>query len=248
MIVLPAIDLRDGRCVRLEQGDYARETVFSGDPVAMARRWQSAGAEMLHVVDLDGARAGQVTQRNAIAAIVAALDIPVQVGGGVRTEEHAASLFNVGVSRVVVGTAAVEEPEFVARLLHAWGAGSIVVGVDARDGMVATRGWLETSDVAAEDLIVEMRERGVRHVVYTDIARDGMLTSPNFAATARAAAQGVAVIASGGVASREHLDQLAAIPGVEGAIVGRALYTGDVVLGRGEWRVDPHAVLESDQA
>lgn len=241
MIVLPAIDLRDGRCVRLEQGDYARETVFSDDPVAIAQRWQAAGAQMLHVVDLDGARAGEVRQLAAISAIVDALTIPVQVGGGIRTADHAAALFSAGVARIVVGTAAVEDPAFIARLLHTWGAERIVVGVDAREGVVATHGWLRTSGMPAEDLIVEMRERGVRRVVYTDIARDGMLATPNFAATARAAARGVAVIASGGVAAREHLVRLAAIPGVEGVIVGRALYTGDVVLAPGEWTIDARA-------
>lgn len=246
MIILPAIDLRGGRCVRLEQGDFSRETVFSDDPVAMAQRWQSAGAHMLHVVDLDGARDGQVSQLATIAEIVAALTIPVQVGGGIRSAEHAAALFSIGVSRIVVGTAAVEDPELVSALLRQWNAERVVVGVDARDGMVATRGWLETSTVPAEDLIVEMRERGVRRVVYTDIARDGMLSAPNVPATARAAARGVAIIASGGVATRAHLNQLAAVPGVEAAIVGRALYTGALTLADHEWQLDARNPLEGD--
>jgi phosphoribosylformimino-5-aminoimidazole carboxamide ribotide isomerase len=244
VIILPAIDLRDGRCVRLEQGDYARETIFSDDPVAMARHWQAAGAPILHIVDLDGARDGSPSQLDTVAEIVSALDIPVQVGGGVRTEAHADALFGVGVFRIVVGTAAVEEPELIARLLRAYSPQRVNVGVDARDGMVATRGWLHTSERPAEDFIVEMRERGVRRIVYTDIARDGMLTAPNFAATARAAARGVAVIASGGVATTAHLHQLAAIPGVEGAIVGRALYTGDVELSAEDWVIDARGSQE----
>ncbi|RIK38169.1 MAG: 1-(5-phosphoribosyl)-5-((5-phosphoribosylamino)methylideneamino)imidazole-4-carboxamide isomerase, partial [Chloroflexi bacterium] len=180
--------------------------------------------------------------------IAAALDIPIQVGGGIRTSDHAAQLFAAGVARVIIGTAAVEDPDLVARLVHERGAERIVVGIDARDGMVATRGWLETSGIPAEDLIVTMREHGVQRVVYTDIARDGMLSAPNFMATARAAARGVRVIASGGVATRAQLERLAAIPGVEGAIVGRALYTGDIVLDGTDWRFEQPLNLESSPA
>ena len=239
LVVLPAIDLRGGRCVRLVQGDYARETVFSDDPVEVARGWQAAGARMLHVVDLDGAKDGAPAQRDVIGAIVAALDVPVQVGGGVRTAEHAAALYDAGVQRVVVGTAAIEQPELVDTLLAGYGPERVVVGVDARNGLVATRGWTETSDVTAKALIEGMRKRGVRRVVYTDIDRDGTLVAPNFDAIARIGRLGVAVVASGGVASRDHLRQLATIPGVDEAIVGRALYTGDVVLSGDEWVVAP---------
>jgi phosphoribosylformimino-5-aminoimidazole carboxamide ribotide isomerase len=235
VIVIPAIDLRGGRCVRLVQGDYARETVFSDDPVEVARGWAAAGATMLHVVDLDGARDGVPSQRDVIAAIVAALPIPVQVGGGIRTVEHAATLLDGGVWRIVLGTAAIEQPELVDALLERYDAERIVVGVDARDGMVATRGWTETSDVAAETLVDDMKARGVRRVVYTDIERDGTLVSPNFDAIERIASRGLAVVASGGVALREHLDALAAIPGVDEAIVGRALYTGDIALQGPDW-------------
>lgn len=238
MLVIPAIDLRGGRCVRLVQGDYARETVFADDPVEAARGWQAAGARMLHVVDLDGAREGVPAQRDVIGAIVAALDIPVQVGGGVRSVAHGAALFGAGVARVVIGTAAIEQPEIVKTLLADYGPERVVVGVDARDGMVATRGWTETSDVPAEALIISMREQGIRRVVYTDIERDGTLVSPNVEAIVRVAGLGVAVVASGGVASREHLRQLATIPGVDEAIVGRALYTGDVVLAGNEWVIE----------
>lgn len=238
MMVIPAIDLRGGRCVRLVQGDYDRETVFSDDPVRVARGWQELGARMLHVVDLDGARDGVPSQRDVIGAIVAALEIPVQVGGGVRSFEHARALYDAGVRRVVIGTAALEQPELVDELLGAYGPDRVVVGVDARGGMVATRGWIETSDVPAETLIADMRDRGVRRVVYTDIERDGTLVSPNFEAVARIGELGVAVVASGGVASREHLEVLAGIPGVDEAIVGRALYTGDVTLHGDDWVVE----------
>ena len=239
LTVIPAIDLRGGRCVRLVQGDYERETVFSDDPVKVALGWQAAGARMLHVVDLDGARDGVPAQRDVIGALVAALDIPVQVGGGVRTVEHGAALYDAGVERVVIGTAAIEQPELVDRLLAAYGPERVVVGVDARDGLVAIRGWTTTSDVTAEALIEGMRERGVRRVVYTDIDRDGTLVSPNFDAIARIGRLGVAVVASGGVATRAHLWRLATIPGVDEAIVGRALYTGDVVLSGDEWVIAP---------
>lgn len=241
MIVIPAIDLRDGRCVRLIQGDYDRETVFSDDPVQVARGWQEAGARMLHVVDLDGARDGVPSQRDVIGAIVAALDIPVQVGGGVRSFEHAVALYDAGVRRVVLGTAAIEQPDLVDELLREYGPERVVVGVDARGGMVATRGWTETSGVPAESLITDMRDRGVRRVVYTDIERDGTLVSPNFEAIARIAGLGVAVVASGGVATRTHLEQLAMIRGVDEAIVGRSLYTGDVALNGDDWVVEGHA-------
>ncbi len=247
MIVLPAIDLRDGRCVRLFQGDYGRETVFSDDPVAVARRWQSAGARMLHVVDLDGALDGVPVQRETIARIAAALDIPVQVGGGIRSREHALALLGDGVARVVLGTAAVESPALVDTLLAEAGAERVVVVVDARDGLVATRGWTETSAIPAEDLVRDMRSRGVRRVVYTDIGRDGTLDAPNIEATARIAALGVGVIASGGVSRREHLDALAAVPGVEAAIVGRALYTGHVRLEGDEWVVEPGTGVGDDE-
>lgn len=241
MIVIPAIDLRGGRCVRLTQGDYARETVFDDDPVAVARRWQSAGGTWLHVVDLDGARDGIPQQRDTIAEIVSALDIPVQVGGGIRTRTHAEDLFSIGVARVVLGTAAVSNPQLVTDLIQSAGAERVVVGVDARDGLVATQGWLETSSVRALDLIRRMGANGVQRVVYTDIERDGMLTSPNFDAVAEAASLGIDIIASGGVSNRMDLFRLALIPNVEAAIVGRAIYTGDVVLNGAEWVVDRDA-------
>ena len=235
MIVIPAIDLRGGKCVRLTQGDYQQETVFDDDPLAVARRWEAAGAGWLHVVDLEGARDGVPQQRETIAAIVEALAIPVQVGGGIRSRSHASDLFEAGVARIVLGTAAVNDPQLVLDLLAEHGAERIIVGVDARDGLVATQGWLETSSVGALDLIKRMRDAGVQRVVYTDIERDGMLTSPNFEAVAEAAGLGIALVASGGVSKRSDLERLATIAGVEATIVGRALYTGDLVLGPGEW-------------
>lgn len=237
MIVIPAIDLRGGKCVRLTQGDYDRETVFDDDPVAVARRWQESGASWLHVVDLEGARDGLPRQRDTIAAIVDALDIPVQVGGGIRTLSHASDLLDAGVRRIVLGTAAVSNPQLVRDVIQARGAERVVVGVDARNGLVATQGWLETSSVNALDLILSMGEAGVQRVVYTDIERDGMLTSPNFDAVAEAAGLGVAIIASGGVSRIDDLTRLATIDGVEAAIVGRALYTGDLVLQPGGWDI-----------
>ncbi|MCO5178096.1 MAG: 1-(5-phosphoribosyl)-5-[(5-phosphoribosylamino)methylideneamino]imidazole-4-carboxamide isomerase [Thermomicrobiales bacterium] len=239
MLVLPAIDLRGGLCVRLYQGDYNQETVFSDSPIAVARGWQDAGARMLHVVDLDGARDGLPVQRETIRDIATALDIPVQVGGGIRTRDHALALLNDGVARIVLGTAAIEQPELVADLLSEAGPERIIVGVDARDGMVATRGWTTTSAVSAESLVSDMIARGVQRVVYTDISRDGTLDAPNIDATARIAALGVAVIASGGVSQREHLTALAATPGIEAAIVGRALYTDHLQLATDEWVVEP---------
>lgn len=238
MIVIPAIDLRGGRCVRLLQGDFARETVYGDDPVQMARRWQEAGATMLHVVDLDGAREGCPAQAAIVSAIARALTIPVQLGGGLRTLDHLAEAFAGGVTRAVLGTAAIEDRGLLTAALDRWGAERIVLGLDARAGLVATRGWIETTAVRATELARELADLGVRHVVYTDIGRDGTLHEPNYAAlTEMADASGLSVIASGGVARREHLAALAALPGIEAAIVGRALYTGDVALGPGEWAV-----------
>ena len=239
MIVIPAIDLRGGRCVRLMQGDFARETVYGDDPVQMALRWQAAGATMLHVVDLDGAKAGYPAQAAIVSAIARALTIPTELGGGLRSLDHLAAAFAGGVARAVLGTAAIEDRDLLTAALDRWGAERIVLGLDAREGMVATRGWIETTAVRATELARELAALGVRHVVYTDIGRDGTLHEPNYAALRELAeASGLAVIASGGVARREQLAALAAVPGVEAAIVGRALYTGDVALGPGEWEYE----------
>ncbi len=227
--VIPAIDLRGGKCVRLYQGDFAQATVFSDDPVAVARRWESSGAPRLHVVDLDGAASGLPAHTAVIQAIVRAVSIPVQVGGGLRTMDALAQALASGAGRAVLGTVAVEEPAFVAMAVARFGT-AIIVGVDAREGMVATHGWLKGQPIQAIELVRRMERAGIRRFVYTDIARDGALQGPNVAAVEGVVrATRAAVIASGGVASLEHLELLARA-GAEGAIVGRALYTGAIDL------------------
>lgn len=229
MDIIPAIDIKDGKCVRLYQGDFAQVTVYDHDPAAVAQRWVAQGARMLHVVDLDGARAGHPVNTDIILAIVQSVGVPVQIGGGLRDEKAVLAALGLGVSRVVLGTAAVEQPDLIARLVEHYGD-EIAIGVDARDGIVATAGWIEQSQVTATALIEHMAALGVRHFIYTDISRDGTLTEPNFAAIgALTQANGPAIIASGGVGKIEHLLRLAAL-GVEAAIVGKALYTGDIAL------------------
>lgn len=236
MELIPAIDLKDGACVRLYQGDFAQATIYGTDPATVARRWAAEGATRLHVVDLDGARAGHPVNMDAVRAIVAAvrtarggLGVPVQLGGGLRTETDVAAALAAGVARVILGTAAVHDPNLVALLIARFGSG-IIVGIDARDGLVATAGWTELATVQATDLVEQMAGLGVQRIIYTDIARDGTLTEPNYAATsALVRLGGPAIIASGGIASINHLHRLAAL-GVEGAIIGRALYTGDIAL------------------
>ena len=230
MEVIPAIDLRGGRCVRLRQGDFGRQTVFSDDPVATARRWQEEGGPRLHVVDLDGAATGEPTHLAIIAAIVAALDIPVQVGGGIRSPDTARAWLDAGVERVVIGTAAVRDPGMVQAVCREHGPDRVVVSVDARDGMVALQGWTEAGEVSALELARRMASLGVTRLLYTDIARDGMLSGPDLDTNALLVREtGMAVLASGGVASVEDIRRLAPT-GVEGVIVGRALYTGAVSL------------------
>ena len=229
MDIIPAIDIKDGKCVRLYQGDFARVTVYDHDPPAVARRWVEQGARMLHVVDLDGAKAGHPVNADAILGIVQAVDVPVQIGGGLRDEKAVLAALGLGVARVVLGTAAVVQPDLVARLVERYGE-EIAVGVDARDGIVATAGWTEQAQVAAPELIDHMAAIGVRRFIYTDISRDGTLTEPNYAATAALVRpDGPAIIASGGVGKIEHLLRLSTI-GVEAVVVGRALYTGDLSL------------------
>ncbi|HIK14531.1 MAG TPA: 1-(5-phosphoribosyl)-5-[(5-phosphoribosylamino)methylideneamino]imidazole-4-carboxamide isomerase [Leptolyngbyaceae cyanobacterium M33_DOE_097] len=248
MEIIPAIDLLDGRCVRLYQGDYEQAQTFDENPVAVARQWADQGATRLHVVDLDGAKAGHPVNLGAIEAIAHAVDIPIQVGGGLRDRVNAARLLSLGVQRVILGTVAVEQPELVRQLCKEF-AGQIIVGIDARDGKVATRGWLETSEVMAPDLAKEMAKVGVASIIYTDIHRDGTLSGPNLEALRDLAASiDIPVIASGGVSSITDLLSLLALEpaGVKGAIVGRALYTGDISLqsalravGQGRWQDIP---------
>lgn len=231
----PAIDLRGGRCVRLVQGDFARETVYGEDPVQMARRWEEEGARWLHVVDLDAAKTGDHVNLSAVGDIIRSAGIPVQVGGGVRDLKRLEDLLSLGVSRVVIGSAAIDDPRFVKDALRRYGD-RIALGLDARNGRVATHGWLETSEVRVEDLGREMAAHGAETFIFTDISRDGTLTGPNIAAVrSLAEATGKGVIASGGVGHPAHLTALARLVpmGVIGAIVGKALYTGDVDLKAG---------------
>jgi len=229
MEIIPAIDLRNGKCVRLYQGDYEKETIFSDDPISVALRWQSEGARRLHIVDLDGAAQGKPGNLDTIEDIVAAIDIPVQVGGGIRTIETIEQLFAAGVERAILGTVAVEKPALVREACQKF-SDRIIISIDARDRLVATRGWLQKSEVTAGELASKMIEVGVMRFIYTDISRDGTLTSPDFEAIAEFLSQVSApVIAAGGISSVYHLTRLAEL-GVEGAIVGKAIYTGDVKL------------------
>jgi len=229
MDVIPAIDIRDGRCVRLAQGDYARETVFGEDPLAMAQRWASMGARRVHVVDLDGARDGQQANAAIVRGIAGVLDVPVQTGGGIRTMQTIEATLRAGVDRVVIGTAAVKDPAFLRDAI-AFAGDRLIVSVDARDGRVALEGWTEATDLDAVTFIEQLRDHGVRRIVYTDIARDGVTDGPNFAMYERVTrALGIPVIAAGGVGSVEDVRRLGEC-GVEAAIIGRALYTGDIDL------------------
>ena len=230
MEVIPAIDLKSGRCVRLFQGDFDQETVFSDDPLAMALQWQEQGGHRLHLVDLDGAVQGTPVHLKVISAIVRALDIPVQVGGGIRDLAASDAWLEVGVDRVVIGTAAVRDPEMVQAVCRKHGSDRVVVSVDAKDGVVALQGWKEASTKTVFELAEEMAQIRVVRILYTDIARDGALTGPDFATNARLVNEtSLSIQASGGVASVEHIREL--VPtGVEGVIVGRAIYTGAVNL------------------
>jgi phosphoribosylformimino-5-aminoimidazole carboxamide ribotide isomerase len=232
MILHPAIDLRGGRCVRLVEGDFARETVYGEDPAAMARRWEAGGARWLHVVDLDGAQAGWPVQAEVVRAICDAVAIPVQVGGGLRTAAAVDAVFAAGAARAVVGTVAVRDPGLFASICGSH-PGRVALGLDARDGSVRVAGWLEGEAVRAVDLATRARELGAAAIVYTDIGRDGTERGPDVDGTrAVARAAGVPVIASGGVGTLEHLRNVRALAGdgVCGVIVGRALYTGAVDL------------------
>ncbi len=233
MIVYPAIDIKGGAAVRLVQGDMTRETRYDEHPENAARRWVSEGAVWLHVVDLDGAVAGEPRNLDAIGRILKAVSVPVQVGGGIRTVETASRMIDLGVARVVLGTAALAEPA-VIREAAARYPGRIVLGLDARAGKVAVRGWVETSGESATDVARRFEDLPLAGIVYTDIEVDGTLRGPNLAATeALARATRLPVIASGGIGSLEHIRSVAALEpaGVQGVIVGRALYTGDVKLG-----------------
>lgn len=226
--VLPAIDLRDGRCVRLKQGDFGRSKEYDADPVERAREWERRGARMIHIVDLDGAKAGHPAQLSLIREISGAVGVPVQVGGGVRTLEDLRDLRDAGVARVVMGTAAVADRELRLRAVEEAGA-SLVVAVDAREGVVATHGWQESSGIGVLDLAEELADDGVAAALYTDVARDGMDTGAALEDTATIA-RILPTIASGGVRDAADIIALSKIEGVIGAVVGTALYEGRVTL------------------
>ena len=241
MLLIPAIDLKDGRCVRLRQGRMDDETVFADDPVAMAGRWVAAGARRLHLVDLNGAFAGEPVNGSAIRAIAAAYpDLPIQVGGGIRDEATIAAYLAAGVQWCIIGTQAVKEPEFVARACQAF-PGHVIVGLDARDGQVAIQGWAEITPHRVVDLARRFEGDGVSAIVYTDIGRDGMMTGPNVAATrALAEAIKIPVIASGGITDLDDIRALCAVAasGITAAITGRAIYEGTLDFAAGQRLAD----------
>lgn len=231
-IVYPAIDIRDGKCVRLQQGDYSQETIYNDSPLAAAQAWEAQGGQFIHLVDLDGAKAGHPVNDAIIGAIAAGVNVPVQVGGGLRSLADVEKLLGLGVSRVIIGTAAINDHAFTAAVLAKYGD-KVAIGIDARGGFVATHGWLNTSEVRAEDLAKELAAKGAQTFIYTDISRDGMMQGPNVEGIlSMAAASGQTVIASGGVTSLEDLLRLNEhrAGGIGGAIVGKALYTGNIDL------------------
>ncbi len=229
MEIIPAIDLRGGRCVRLYQGEYSQETVFSNDPIGVALRWQEMGVPRLHVVDLDGAALGEPGNLQLIEEMARLVEVPLQVGGGIRSLPTAQRVLQLGVDRVVLGTAAVEDPNLVKELCEKIGSIRVVVAIDAREGMVAIRGWREGTTVTALELSKRMAAQGVHRFLNTDISRDGTLTQPNFQAIQQLVDTGFVLLASGGISSIEHIRRLGRI-GVEGVVLGRALYTGNIQL------------------
>jgi len=229
MQIWPAIDLRDGKCVRLEQGDYQRETVFGDDPASMAQQWVEQGAECLHLVDLDGARSGHVQNRASIQAIVEAVSVPCEVGGGIRDLATIADLLDLGVARLIIGTKALKEPEWFRDVCRRF-PGRLVLGIDARKGRVATDGWLKASQVSATRFASDLAGEPIAAIVYTDIATDGMLAGPNLEAMDEMRrAVTLPVVASGGVTTATDVAQLAQL-GMAGCIVGRSLYEGRLSL------------------
>ena len=229
MIILPAIDIKDGHCVRLYQGDYDQVTTYDTDPIQVALRWQAAGAEWLHIVDLDGAKQGKPINAALIGRIRSVTQMRIEVGGGMRSLEHMQQVLDQGIDRIILGTIAITDRALLSEALERWGE-RIVVGIDARDGLVSVAGWRETSQVRATTLATELEQVGVQRFGYTDIARDGVLKGPNLEALQEMQrATSRPLIAAGGVSSLQDLQALAAL-GVEGAIVGKAIYTGDVDL------------------
>jgi len=241
VLLIPAIDLKDGRCVRLRQGRMDDETIFSDDPVEMAGRWVEAGARRLHLVDLNGAFAGEPVNGGVIRAIAEAFpDLPIQVGGGIRNEQILGAYLEAGVDYGIIGTAAVKQPEFVAQACKSF-PGHVIVGLDAREGMVAVDGWATVTDFQVEDMARRFEQNGVSAIVYTDIGRDGMLSGPNVEATeALARAISIPVIASGGITDMKDIEALCAVAasGISGAITGRAIYEGTLDFAEGQALAD----------
>ncbi|HEX74617.1 MAG TPA: 1-(5-phosphoribosyl)-5-[(5-phosphoribosylamino)methylideneamino]imidazole-4-carboxamide isomerase [Dehalococcoidia bacterium] len=229
MELIPAVDLRQGKCVRLYQGDYNVETVFSGNPVEVALQWQSLGAPRLHIVDLDGAAAGELYNLDIIKEIASTVLVPIQLGGGIRQLETVVQLLKSGIERVILGTAAVEDPGLIEEACHKFSE-SIIVSIDAREGNIAIHGWRQSTELKATEFTKSMIKLGVKRFIYTDIGRDGTLTEPNFAAIADLVNTiRLPIIAAGGISSLNHLNKLKQL-GVEASIVGKALYTGDINL------------------
>ncbi|AOK28554.1 1-(5-phosphoribosyl)-5-((5-phosphoribosylamino)methylideneamino)imidazole-4-carboxamide isomerase [Burkholderia singularis] len=242
MLLIPAIDLKDGQCVRLKQGDMDQATIFSEDPAAMARKWVNLGARRLHLVDLNGAFAGKPKNLDAIEAILDEVgdEIPVQLGGGIRSLETIEKYLDAGLSYVIIGTAAVKDPGFLQDACSAF-AGSIIVGLDAKDGKVATDGWSKLTGHEVVDLAKKFEDYGVESIVYTDIGRDGMLQGINIDATVKLAqAVSIPVIASGGLSNLADIDKLCSVEdeGIEGVICGRAIYSGDLDFAAAQKRAD----------
>lgn len=235
MIILPAIDIRGGKCVRLLQGDYNKETVYAENPAEQAMKWEKGGAEIIHLVDLDGAKAGHVVNISSIEDICKTVTIPCELGGGIRTLKDAEQVLSLGISRIILGTIACEKPELVKDLLKEFGSDRIVVGIDAKNGKAAVKGWLETSSQDAFELALKFAAMGVKRIIYTDIATDGMLTGPNFDGIAMLCDKvpsSCRIIASGGISSAEDVKMLVQLNrrNLEGTIVGKALYDGKASL------------------
>ena len=228
--LIPAIDLLDGKCVRLSQGDYSKSVIYGDDPIKMALHWQGLRAERLHIVDLDGAKSGLPTNHEIIAAIAATLSIPIEVGGGIRDEKTIEKLLLLGVERCIIGTKAVTDEEWAKKIFQKFGD-KLILGIDAKKGKVAVKGWLETTELSAIELALSLKKYGAQRIIYTDISRDGMLAGPNIQETVDLAKESdMAVIASGGMSNISDIIALNSTNILEGVILGRALYTGDIDL------------------
>ncbi|MBR6898133.1 MAG: 1-(5-phosphoribosyl)-5-[Lachnospiraceae bacterium] len=230
MVLYPAIDIKDGNCVRLRQGDFDKKEVFFENPMVPAQRWEMAGASFIHIVDLDGALKGHGVNREVIRKICRRVNIPIQLGGGIRTMDDLKEVFDIGVERAIIGTKAISDPDFVKNAVETFGSERIAVGIDAKNGMTAVSGWGEVSNVKAVDLGIKMGNLGVKTIIYTDISRDGMMSGPNIDQTRNMQSlTGLEVIASGGISCMEDLEQLY-VNDIKGAIIGRALYENRIHL------------------